>query len=71
MIESDDELRRKALDKAYKQFGQGTSIGRNYQNTENDFYVKKREHGELVLIGEGNSWDEAIANARKPTKKDR
>lgn len=68
---SDLEQRRIALEKAIKKFGGGVSIGRDYQRSDSSYTVKKRILDEIVLYGEGNSWDEAIENAKPPTKKSR
>ena len=71
MKESLDEQMSIAFQKAHKKFGEGTSIGRNLQKPDEPCYVKVSRSGDLMKIGYGKTWDEAIANVKDVAKKHR
>lgn len=71
--ESDDEdsKQQAAFVRAYVLFGSGVSVGRNYQKRDATYFVSKKVRGEVLLYGQGSSWDEAISNTKPVSKNTR
>jgi hypothetical protein len=63
---STNEEMSEEFKRIYKLLGPGTSIGRNFQ--DGICFIKVRESGNLIKVGYGKNWKEALADVKDVSK---